>query len=313
MPRSASNGTQLSNQKVVKSPSSASNHGKNDASPTTNLTAQSHRLITRADQSSVTDNTTSPPLVQAMGQSLGNIYYTYAFQETTFSRKLHRYCLEHGFRLFSDPRSHPLEVYRVFRLMPCMKDKERMYPYFKGLVGANINGNLEISSLPFYCVGGAGTHYPTQDALGNPIYPANMRLPKRILGLFPLEKTGNNSFSDLDVQRRLEICGFGGEWFDCRDVEGYLRELGVHLEESPLFPIIHRSPVFGSPEMVSHEPEMSTARGSQGESQKTPQSHLMATDCGIKVMESSQPVSYVLDIESFFKSKSIKLVPAWPC
>jgi hypothetical protein len=28
----------------------------------------------------------------------------------------------------------------------------------------------------------------------------------------------------------LELCGFGGQWFDCRDVEGYLREKGVDLD-----------------------------------------------------------------------------------
>lgn len=42
-----------------------------------------------------------------------------------------------------------------------------------------------------------------------------------------------------DHRKFLELCGYGGEWFDCRDVEGYLREQGVDLDASSLFPSIH--------------------------------------------------------------------------
>jgi hypothetical protein len=41
------------------------------------------------------------------------------------------------------------------------------------------------------------------------------------------------------AQSNLELCGYGGQWFDCRDVEGYLREKGVDLDGSGMFPIVH--------------------------------------------------------------------------
>ncbi|KAB8223922.1 hypothetical protein BDV33DRAFT_199968 [Aspergillus novoparasiticus] len=166
-------------------------------------------------------------------------HYTYSYQEKFFCRRLQRYSLEYAFRLFTDARSHPLEVYRVFRLVPCIQDRKQMYPYFRKLVNAGAKDALEIPNLPLYSIGGVGTHYPKKDCLGNPIYPANTRTPKRILGLFqPLEET-NEVDQKPDHQKFLELCGYGGEWFDCRDVEGYLREQGVDLDASSLFPSIH--------------------------------------------------------------------------
>lgn len=126
-----------------------------------------------------------PTAIQDIERPFGSsIRYTYCFQETTFSRRLHRYCLEHAFRLFSDPRSHPTAIYRVFRLVPCIQDKAKMYPFFRRFISGGVNDPLELSTLPFYCIGGAGTHYPIRDNLGNPVYPSKMRLPRRALGLY---------------------------------------------------------------------------------------------------------------------------------
>ncbi|KAE8407381.1 hypothetical protein BDV37DRAFT_279915 [Aspergillus pseudonomiae] len=166
-------------------------------------------------------------------------HYTYSFQEKDFCRRLQRYSLEYAFRLFTDARSHPLEVYRVFRLVPCIQDRTQMYPYFRKLVSAGAKDALEIPNLPLYSIGGVGTHYPRKDPLGNPIYPTNTRTPKRVLGLFqPLGGMGEVG-QQPDHQKFLEVCGYGGEWFDCRDVEGFLREQGVDLDASSLFPSVH--------------------------------------------------------------------------
>lgn len=162
--------------------------------------------------------------------------HTHSFQETEFYRRLQRYCLEYAFHLFSDSRSNPLDVYRVFRLVPCIQDRTKMYPFFRRLVTGGAKDSLEISNLPFYSIGGAGTHYPKKDVSGNPIYPRNTRTPKRILGLSKKPEVINEYGQEMDYQRLLEVYGYGGEWFDCRDVEGYLREQGVHLEDSASLP-----------------------------------------------------------------------------
>lgn len=96
-----------------------------------------------------------------------------------------------------------------------------MYPYFQPLIAATTRETLEIDSLPYYCIGGTGTHYLVRDALGNPVYPQNMRLPSRILGLLSKAKAPGMT-SSYEVQRHIELCGYGGKWFDCKDVEGYL-------------------------------------------------------------------------------------------
>lgn len=113
-----------------------------------------------------------------------------------------------------------------------------MYPFFRKLVTAGVKDALEISNLPFYSIGGAGTHYPKKDVSGNPIYPANARTPKRILGLFKKSEAKNEYGQEMNYQKLLDVYGYSGEWFDCRDVEGYLREQGVHLEYSASFPSV---------------------------------------------------------------------------
>ncbi|KAF7589550.1 hypothetical protein BBP40_004173 [Aspergillus hancockii] len=118
-------------------------------------------------------------------------------------------------------------------------DKSKMYPYFQRLVSAGTKDALELPTLPFYAIGGAGTHYPRQDGMGNPVYPSNTRLPKRVLGVFQAIGAMTASGQGSNQQNYLELCGYGGEWFDCRDVEGYLREKGVDLDGSCLFPSIH--------------------------------------------------------------------------
>lgn len=227
-------------------------------------------------------------------QSFGNFIYTYCFQEAKFSRRLQRYCLEYAFRLFSDPRSHPNRIYQVFRLVPCIQNKAKMYPYFKRLVMAASGESLEIQALPFYCIGGAGTHYPLLDDTGNPIYPPKMRLPKRLLGVLPVVRCASDVESNWDTDRLLEVYGFGGQWLDCRDVEGFLSARGVQLEESSLFPrvkgLLERECQSVSAELSRSE-QSTASSGGQSE-QNEPASNT-----------SSPPESlhqYTLDIERFF-------------
>lgn len=181
--------------------------------------------------------------VQAVDRSIGaNVSYTYSFLENSFTRRLKRSSLEHAFRIFSDPHSNPHEVFRLFRLVPCFRERAKMYPYFKDLVTSDREHSLEISALPFYTIGGAGTHYPDTNEAGDPKYPPNMRLPRRILGILrTCEEPRDSNDANESQQSHLELCGFGGDWFDCRDVEGYLRENGVNIDGSTGFPTVNIS------------------------------------------------------------------------
>lgn len=155
-----------------------------------------------------------------------------SFNESSFSRRLHRYCLTHIYQLFIDPRSNPQEVYRVFRLVPCIKYRQQMIPYLKCLVWAGPHENLEIPATPFYCIGGAGTHFPRFDSDGNPIYPENMRLPRKILGTLPEGWSGEAKEPADERHELLKVHGLDGTWLDCHDVEGYLEEMGFSFDQS---------------------------------------------------------------------------------
>lgn len=225
--------------------------------------------------------------------SFGKPVYTYCFQEATFSRRLQRYCLEHAFRLFSDPRSHPNGIYQVFRLVPCIQNKAKMYPHFKRLVMAGSGDSLEIQALPFYCIGGAGTHHPLLDDVGNPIYPPRMRLPKRLLGVLPVVRSASDVGSNWDTERLLEDCGFGGQWFDCRDVEGYLSAHGVHLEESFLFPRVDGLNEGGFQSVAANlSPAEQPTTSSEGQLQQ-----IRSAGDTISTVPLRQ---HILDVETFF-------------
>ncbi|KAH6651575.1 hypothetical protein BKA67DRAFT_571256 [Truncatella angustata] len=169
----------------------------------------------------------------AMGRNVAStIQPSYSFQETSFTRRLHRYSLEYAFRLFCDPRSDPGTVYRTFRLVPCVQDKAKMYPYFKKLVSSERDEPLEIAALPFYCIGGAGRHYPLSDEHGNPKYPLNSRLPRRLIGLPNISLYGSEAELESNRHRMLETLCLEGDWLDCRDVEGYLRSKGAITHKS---------------------------------------------------------------------------------
>ncbi|KAL3464531.1 thioesterase-like superfamily-domain-containing protein [Aspergillus heterothallicus] len=178
---------------------------------------------------------------------------TYAFQESRFARQLQRYSLEHAYRLLylESGQANPHEIYRVFRLVACVRDPVKTEPRFRKLLFGGRMDPLELMGLPFYTIGGAGTHFPDVNGEGIPIYPANGRLPRRILGLRP----ENNK-----LEEALLAYGLDGEWFNCRDVEGYLRQQGADITQG-LFPTLR---ILG------------------------------------KVPEGNMTISYTLDVETFF-------------
>ncbi|KAL3493518.1 hypothetical protein BJX62DRAFT_200198 [Aspergillus germanicus] len=154
----------------------------------------------------------------------GNINYSYSHNEPTLLRTLQRYCLEYTYCLFSDAATDPREFYRVFRLVPCVKYREKMGKYLLCLVRSGANERLDIPALPFYCIGGAGTHYPRVEG-GNRVWHEKMRLPRRVLGT--VASSLNEDIASVDRERLLEMAGLDGVWLDSNDVVGFLEERGV--------------------------------------------------------------------------------------
>ncbi|KAL2819971.1 hypothetical protein BJX63DRAFT_428296 [Aspergillus granulosus] len=154
----------------------------------------------------------------------GSNQYTYSFHESSLLRVLQRYCLEYSYRLFSDPHSDPQEFYRVFRLVPWVKYREKMGKYLLCLVRSGVGARLDIPALPFYCIGGAGTHYPRFED-GQRVYQEKMRLPRRILGT--LASSVSEDIASIDRQKLLKLAELDGTWLDSNDVVGFLEEKGI--------------------------------------------------------------------------------------
>jgi hypothetical protein len=160
--------------------------------------------------------------------------YTYSFQETTFARRLHRMCLERAFRNLTNPNIEPDYIKRAFRFTFCFSNRKRMLQRFQEMLKRRAGESLENWNVPYFHIGGAGTHYPRRDDEGNPIYPPNMVSPAKAFGPQPYIEVETPRF-DANVQDMLDNIGFGGVWFDSHDVEEYLKTKGIYLDGQSSF------------------------------------------------------------------------------
>ena len=160
--------------------------------------------------------------------------YTYSFQETTFSRRLHRLCLERAFRNLTSPNISREYLTRAFRFTFCFSNRKSMLIRFQELLKRKAGESLENWNVPFFRVGGAGTHFPRLDEAGRPIYPPNMHSAASVFR--PLQwLEPETPRAETTTDRMLEAIGYGGEWFDSHDVEEYLKSKGIHLDGTSSF------------------------------------------------------------------------------
>jgi hypothetical protein len=155
--------------------------------------------------------------------------YTYSFQETTFARRLHRLCLERAFRLLTNPDIDTEYIHRAFRFTFTFSNRRRMLARFQELLKRKAGESLENWNVPFFHVGGAGTHFPRLDEQGRPTYPPNVFSPSKAFGPLSIP-TAETPRDEATVDQLLLSIGFGGIWFDSHDVEGYLRTKGINLD-----------------------------------------------------------------------------------
>lgn len=184
-----------------------------------------------------------PPIPKPLKAS---VPYTYSFQETTFARRLHRLCLERAFRLVTNPNIDPEYINRVFRFTFTFSNRRRMLARFQELLKRKAGESLENWNVPFFHVGGAGTHFPRLDEQGRPVYPPNISSPARAFGPLALP-TAETPRDEATIEQLLESIGFGGIWFDSNDVEGYLRTKGINLDGHSSFVEIDPSTIERTP------------------------------------------------------------------
>ncbi|KAL3471061.1 hypothetical protein BJX99DRAFT_238249 [Aspergillus californicus] len=156
-----------------------------------------------------------------------------SFRETSFERRLHRACLKNGYNLLVDPTSDPDNVSRVFRLPLTLSTRDSIVQQMKGILEGGLDEAPELWDMPFFVLGGAGTHYPRRDRTGKPILPPNALPMSKLVDAFVYQRTEPQSFqSGHDL---LADFGLNGEWLDSHDVEGYLEEKGIFLGADTAF------------------------------------------------------------------------------
>jgi hypothetical protein len=127
-----------------------------------------------------------------------------------FIEQLRIACLYRGFVMLNNPRI-PLELlWRPFRLLLTLVPRDTITSFFHARLVARLNKRQPeaFAEIPFFQLGGAGTHYPE---LYLPTEHSREWETSTVSG--PL-----SAFSP-QVQGELE-----GEWFDMHDLAGYLRE-----------------------------------------------------------------------------------------
>ncbi|KAJ5133516.1 hypothetical protein N7476_003259 [Penicillium atrosanguineum] len=241
--------------------------------------------------------------------------YTYSHQESNLSRRLQRFCLEHTYRWLTDPHADPSLMSRIFGLMPCIQDMPGVRRSIRRTLQSEIGGSLEANKMPFYSLGGAGTHYPRIGADGRPVYPVNFRRPGKILRRLSriLRRGGIQDWDEdwsgdaepdlqdaiglteraMNDKDRLRSLDLEGEWYDCHDVQGYLESHGVMLDGSSLWlevPATTVGVLYGfSPEGLTSHYYMSSEGTSPIDMNGT---------------EYLNQSTYVLDVECFFDRES---------
>jgi hypothetical protein len=259
---------------------------------------------------------------------------TYSFQEVTFSRRLQRFCLEQTYRWFVDPQSDPDFIMRVFGSIPCLHKPQAVERTYQKVLRAGVGDALESNVVPFYSVGGAGTHYPRVDEHGRSVYPVNMHKPRKTkTGRMSTMKSRLRSTcgagpDDGDGEERIEsylkrLELDGGDWFDCHDVQGYLNEMGILLDEASLssmsstsspgvveIPATTMQSIYGlsdrptnsrrSREFYSEENLLHLNTWGEEDEEEAIKDIPSANDDDLNIGEVSSAEWYILDIEHFF-------------
>ncbi|PWY74334.1 hypothetical protein BO70DRAFT_104653 [Aspergillus heteromorphus CBS 117.55] len=136
-----------------------------------------------------------------------------------FIDKLHMSCVYQGCLALTDESISLERLQKHFCLTLQIMDRKRLASYFQlALNQKETRKRFEKwGGIPFFSLGGAGTHYPRALPNGQQSRP----------GLQPVSA---QSLSHLpqDIQQQLQ-----GEWFDMGDLEGHIRERGIRFFSYP--------------------------------------------------------------------------------
>ena len=246
-------------------------------------------------------------------------FYTYSFQETTFARRLHRYCLERAFQLLTNPAVDPDYVRQIFRFTFCFADRNSLVARWQTVLQRKAGEALENFNVPFIHIGGAGLHFPRGDASGNTTFPPNMAAPEAAMNMpsfgpvktteWPLMETPRAEATTEDL---LASLGYGGTWFDSHDVEEYLKTKGIFLDGTSSFVEVdpnNLSLLTATPQSTASTVHSLSRNGSDGSDGSSPH-HLRSNFSSMSRSSSSSNSPLVRTPESDYSNQvSLNFIP----
>lgn len=148
--------------------------------------------------------------IYASGPDAGN-----SIDVPQFIEHLRISCLHRGLVLLNNPSVSIDSLKRPFRLLLPLVPRETITAFFNARLHARLNRTQpeQFSEIPFFYLGGAGTHYLEPFSAGES--------RERAMG-------GAYSSALAEVPAELD-----GEWFDVHDLKRYLQEKEVYLTISP--------------------------------------------------------------------------------
>ncbi len=172
---------------------------------------------------------------------------TYSGLEVTFGRRLQRHAVECGYALITSPNPDPEQFARVFGFCMVFESAEKIRARLKSSLDRTREESLNYWQFPFVNLGGAGTQFPElvghDSASSSAHSDFNGQLPIGNQGtLDPLRPKFDTGFSTgpfsvpvteardkLGPHMRILMPGFEGNFYDCDEIEMYLRQRGVEI------------------------------------------------------------------------------------
>ena len=135
------------------------------------------------------------------------------------SQFIHQVRMACAYHAYSSLRNSSVKLdglQRKFRFLLSILSREDLTSYFEANLMAKVHPERmqQFEELPFFRVGGAGTHF-LQSA------------PERYENHYPIREDPASDFSP-DIQGELY-----GSWYDIRDLEGFLRDRDARLLTGP--------------------------------------------------------------------------------
>ncbi|KAK9366754.1 hypothetical protein V1509DRAFT_665974 [Lipomyces kononenkoae] len=131
--------------------------------------------------------------------------------------------VEYGLMCISLPRTRSSDILRIFKLSLCYNTPDQIIADLYRLR----RGAVDNPHAPLRHLGGAGLHYKSAEEFA-------IRSERLETSLAPRSLYENAKKIAISQDMIKDLSDFEGEWFDARDVEHYLRQKGIFIDQNSM-------------------------------------------------------------------------------